>query len=535
MGAQAVDCVVSARKVSLRQGGVNFLVADVVQQHRRAALATFCARDQVMRALWRILGDGAQAKRANGRAGHGQVGLTALTQHGRPRSQPQANEVTHMAEQSELATRVLGWLDQARDVAMGWIASPAAWSQFALLAAAFVLAVLVSRRLQPYLARVITPAEGTGTLLSKARRFALTLLPLLMPVLAYGFTAAGEEVTRSVFGSGDVIAFGKRLFLLLAARIVVRDVLHDTFLRLLGRYVLIPVAALYALGVLDDVSVRLDATVIALGNIKFSVLSLLRGLIAGSLLFWLGSWSNRQSADYITKQEDLRPATRVLAVKLAEIAIFGAAFLLLMSIMGIDLTAVAVLGGALGVGVGLGLQQIAANFVSGMILLLEGQTTVGDYVELDGGEKGTIVKMTARACILETFDGRWIVVPNEHFITTRVVNYSDQGSANRYEAVFSVTYDTDINRVPAIIEAAVSTLPFVLQTPDGPDCELKGFGESAVDFGVEYWVNGIDDGKNKYTSPVLFAIWNALKAEGIEMPYPHRVVEIKGAVPQVTA
>jgi small-conductance mechanosensitive channel len=200
-----------------------------------------------------------------------------------------------------------------------------------------------------------------------------------------------------------------------------------------------------------------------------------------------------------------------------------------MSIMGIDLTAVAVLGGALGVGIGLGLQQIAANFVSGIILLLEGQTTVGDYVELDGGEKGTIVKMTARACILETFDGKWIVVPNEHFITTRVVNYSDQGSANRYEALFSVSYETDINIVPDIIERAVSKLPFVLQAPDGPDCELRGFGESSVDFAVEYWVAGIDDGKNKYGSPVLFAVWNALKEAGIDMPYPHRVVELRNA------
>ena len=440
-----------------------------------------------------------------------------------------------MAGQSELGVRILAWADQARGIAAGWITSPAAWSQFAVLALALVAAVLVNRRLQPVLAQLITPAEGRDTPLATARRFALNLLPLLMPVLAYAFTAGGEALTRSLFGSGDVIAFGKRVFLLLAARLLVRDVVTDPFLRLLGRYVLIPVAALYALGVLDDISLRLEETIIALGNIRFSVMALIRGVIAGSLLFWLGSWSNRQSATYITKQEVLRPATRVLAVKLAEIAIFGAAFLLLMSIMGIDLTAIAVLGGALGVGIGLGLQQIAANFVSGMILLLEGQTTVGDYVELDGGEKGTIVKMTARACILETFDGRWIVVPNEHFITTRVVNYSDQGSANRYEAVFSVSYDTDINRVPAIIEAAVAVLPFVLAVPDGPDCELKGFGESAVDFGVEYWVNGIDDGRHKYASPVLFAIWNALKAEGIEMPYPHRVVEIKGAMPAVRA
>lgn len=166
-----------------------------------------------------------------------------------------------------------------------------------------------------------------------------------------------------------------------------------------------------------------------------------------------------------------------------------------------------------------------------MILLLEGQATVGDYVELDGGEAGTIVRMTARAAILETFDGRWIVVPNEDFIVTRVVNYSDAGSANRYEAPFSVSYDTDINRVPAIIEAAVSALPFVLQDPEGPDCELRGFGESGVDFACEFWVNGIDDGRNKYTSEVLFAIWNALKESDIAIPYPHRVIEFKGQMP----
>ena len=176
---------------------------------------------------------------------------------------------------------------------------------------------------------------------------------------------------------------------------------------------------------------------------------------------------------------------------------------------------------------GFGLQKIASNFISGVILLLEGQTTVGDYVELDGGQAGTIVKMTARAAILETFDGKWVVVPNEDFIVTRVVNYSDAGSAKRYEAPFSVSYDTDINRVPALIEAAVAALPFVLQQPDPPDCELRGFGESGVDFACEFWVNGIDDGKHRYTSQVLFAIWNALKDNGIEIPYPHRVVELR--------
>ena len=432
-----------------------------------------------------------------------------------------------MNGQGDFAATLTGWAHQAGEIALGWLSSPAAWSQFGLLAVAYLVARLATARVTPIVTRLLDPAAKVGPL-ANARRFALRFVPLMLPLIAYGLTAMGEEVTRATFGSGEVIAFGKRVFIFLAARIFVREVLTDSFLRLLGKYVLIPVAALYVLGVLDDITQRLDETVIALGNIRFSVLALIRGVIAGAVLFWLGSWSNRQSASYIKAQDELPPATRELAVKAVEVMIFGAAFLLLLSIMGIDLTAVAVLGGALGVGIGLGLQQIAANFVSGIILLIEGQTTVGDYVELDGGERGTIVKMTARACILETFDGRWIVVPNDHFITTRVVNYSDQGSANRYEAPFSVSYDTDINRVPEIIETAVAALPFVLQDPDGPDCELRGFGESSVDFAVEYWVAGIDDGKNKYASQVNFAIWNALKAAGIEMPYPHRVIEVKG-------
>lgn len=440
-----------------------------------------------------------------------------------------------MEGQPEIVLKVLGWLEQFGQTALQWLVSPAAWSQFALLAVAYLIAMFLTRKLRPLLNKFLTPAEGAKGMIANARIFVLGLTPLLMPLFAYGLTAVGEEFTRSLFGSGAVIAFGKRIFLFIAVRILVQKVLTDPFLRLLGKYVLIPIAALYALGVLDPITLRLAETMIELGNIRFSVLSLLRGIVAGSLLFWLGSWSNRQSADYIHKQEELRPATRQLAVKAAEITIYGASFLLLMSIMGIDLTAIAVLGGALGVGIGLGLQQIAANFVSGVILLIEGQTTVGDYVELDGGEAGTIVKMTARACILETFDGKWIVVPNDHFITTRVVNYSDQGSANRYEAAFSVSYKTDINTVPEIIQKAVAALPFVLDKPEAPDCELRGFGDSGIDFSVEYWVSGIDDGRNKYQSKVLFAIWNALKDAGIEIPYPHRVVEIKGGLPGLTS
>ena len=429
--------------------------------------------------------------------------------------------------QPEIVQTAAGYAIQGWEIAASWLLSPAAWSQFGLLVVAYFTAVLVSRRLSPVLDKLLNPGDSTN-IFASPRRFVMQFLPLLLPLLAYMFTGIGEGIVRSLFDSGAVIAFGKRVFLFLAVRVLVGDIITDPFLKTIGKFVFVPIAALYALGLLDLAQAQLTGTEVAIGNIKFSVMAIVRGLIAGSLLFWLGGWSNKQSTSFISKQHEMRPSLRQLVSKTIEFMIFGLAFLLLMNITGINLSALAVLGGAIGVGLGFGLQKIASNFISGIILLVEGQATVGDYVELDGGEAGTIVKMTARAAILETFDGRWIVVPNEDFITTRVVNYSDSGSANRYDAPFSVSYDTDINLVPAIVTAAVAKYPDVLDKPYPPDCELLGFGDSGVDFVVEFWVNGIDDGQYKYKSQVLFIIWNALKDAGIEIPYPHRVIEIKG-------
>ena len=409
-------------------------------------------------------------------------------------------------------------LDRAFALAQGWLLSPAAWTQFGLLIAAYALSVLANRMIAPRLTRLLTPATDSQSLLSKTRRFVLLFSPLLLPLIAYGLTAAGEQVTRSLFGAGDVIAFGKRVFLFLAARILVKQIIADPFLNLLGRFILIPIAALYAVGLLDVISLALTNSVISLGNISFSAMSLLRGVIAGSLLFWLGSWSNGQSLTYIEKQP-LRPALRQLSIKAIEFSIFGLAFLLLMNIMGINLASLAVIGGAVGVGLGFGLQKIASNFISGVILLVEGQTTVGDLVRMNGGETGKVVKMTARATVLAAEDGSWIIVPNEDFITTRVVNYSDAGTVHRYEAAFCVAYGTDINQIPGLINAAIAAHPAVQTAPNGPDCELRAFGPEGIAFAAEFWVDGALDGK-KYISDVLFLIWNTLQAQNIAMPKP---------------
>lgn len=412
---------------------------------------------------------------------------------------------------------------------IAWAIDPAAWSQLVVLLVAYAMAVLIHRTIT---ARVTSLLQFIGTKIPKlADLCALVarLWPVAVYLLAFVFTGIGEAALTALFESAQITAFGKRLFLFLAVRAVARAELTTGILLPVSKFVIIPLAALYALGLFDELILLMSETTVPVLNA--SILWVVQFVIFAGIAFAAGRWSNDQPAQFI-EQQPMRPAVKQLSSKASEILIFGAAFLILMSVMDVSLDSLVVLGGAVGVGLGFGLQKIASNFISGVILLLEGQATVGDYVALDNGEEGRIVKTTARAMILETFDGRWIVVPNEDFITTRVVNFSDQGSANRFEVPFSVYYDTDINKVPDIIEAAVSKHPSVLQAPFPPDCELRNFGDSGVDFAVEFWVNGLDDGPNKFTSDVRFMIWNALKEHNIQIPYPHRVIEMKHAANQ---
>ena len=197
-----------------------------------------------------------------------------------------------------------------------------------------------------------------------------------------------------------------------------------------------------------------------------------------------------------------------------------------MQVLGIDLTALAVLGGAIGVGLGFGLQQIAANFISGMIILFERSLSPGDFIEMEDGKSGILKEINMRSTTLETYDGKEILLPNEKFITTTFVNWTRDDPRQRYEVDFSVSYDTDIDKIPDLIAKAVSKHPQVLDDPEPVDIELRGFGDSGIDFAVEFWADGIDDGKNKFSSDVLFIIWRTLKANNISIPFPQREIRI---------
>ena len=189
---------------------------------------------------------------------------------------------------SALLDQVLGYVETIYQIAVTWLLSPAAWSQFVILLVAYILAVIITRRFNPIIAALIAPAEAADNPIATARRFVLQFMPLILPLLAYALTGIGESVTRSVFGSGAVIAFGKRVFLFLAIRTFAKDMLSDPLLKLLGKFVLIPVGALYALGLIDFVSITLQETVVPLGNMSFSLFWILQFAVVASVIFWLG-------------------------------------------------------------------------------------------------------------------------------------------------------------------------------------------------------------------------------------------------------
>ena len=189
---------------------------------------------------------------------------------------------------SALLDQALGYVETIYQIAVTWLLSPAAWSQFVILLVAYILAVIITRRFNPIIAALIAPAEEADNPIATARRFVLQFMPLILPLLAYALTGIGESVTRSVFGSGAVIAFGKRVFLFLAIRTFAKDMLSDPLLKLLGKYVLIPVGALYALGLIDFVSITLQETVVPLGNMSFSLFWILQFAVVASVIFWLG-------------------------------------------------------------------------------------------------------------------------------------------------------------------------------------------------------------------------------------------------------
>jgi len=418
-----------------------------------------------------------------------------------------------------------------------WSTSPEFYAQCAAIVLAIVLSYSVARILLRRTA-MLREEPAPGALLP-VRRTIYEIRHLLFPllnILALG--VAVELCAQTIHESGLVrVAQGLAVVYLLYG--LIGRFVSNPLLKKLFKWIGVPVAVLQAFGWLDEVVNYLDGIRLQAGNIDISAYALVRVLLFGAILFWLGRISNRTGQQIIRRQEDLEVGTREVFAKLFEITVILVVFLLLLQVMGINLTALAVFGGAVGVGLGFGLQAIASNFISGIIILLDRSVTVGDFVELEDGRSGTIRKMSMRSTTVETFDGKDIIVPNETFITSNFVNWTHNNKKQRYSLNFSVAYSTDLHYLFEIVRNVVASHPQVLSGEDipieeRPDAEIESFGDSGINILVEFWMEGIDDGKNRVGADLLLMIWETLREHDISIPFPQRevrVLNLKDAAP----
>ncbi|MBO9641838.1 MAG: mechanosensitive ion channel [Pseudacidovorax sp.] len=341
-----------------------------------------------------------------------------------------------------------------------------------------------------------------------ARRGVLTFQPVLL-----------LRIAVSVFLSLAVIRFFARVLRAVfpasaAARLMERTI---SWIAWIG-------AILWIVGLLPPVLAELDEITLAFGRTRVSLLTILEGTLSAGLVLAVALWI----AQAIEKRILSEAVTDLSMRKVASNAI--RAFLLLigllfaLSAVGVDLTALSVLGGALGVGLGFGLQKLAANYVSGFVILLERSIRIGDNVRVDGFE-GRITDIKTRYTLVRAGNGRQSIVPNESLITSRVENLSLADLKFNIQTNIVVGYDSDVEKVQAILCAAARAQPRVMSDP-APVAFLLNFVPDGLEFSLNFWVSDPDKGRDNVRSAINIAILDGLRAAGITIASPQRVVRV---------
>ena len=283
-------------------------------------------------------------------------------------------------------------------------------------------------------------------------------------------------------------------------------------------------ATLYFLNVSDDVAVFLDRIALQVGDFRLSVLTLITALVVIGMMLTLARVASHASATTIRKNEDISPSMQVLAVKGVQLALYGVAFYLGVKAVGIDLTGLAVLSGAIGVGLGFGLQKVVSNLVSGVIILLDKSIKPGDVISL-GETFGWIQTLGARYASVVTRDGKEYLIPNEDLITGQVVNWSHSNDFVRLDIYFGTAYADDPHAVRKLAIEAASGVDRVLKSR-APVCHIVGFGDSSVDYILRFWIRDPTGGLTNIRGNVYLALWDAFKENDISIPFPQREVRM---------
>jgi small-conductance mechanosensitive channel len=321
------------------------------------------------------------------------------------------------------------------------------------------------------------------------------------------------------------------VLLLALAWLVISVVSHVLRSRLVGRLFAVVgwmYVAAVILGITDNITVVLDSLAFSFGEKRLTLLWLVELIVVFGVLLWLAFSVGNFLDHRIQRSEELTPSLRILIGKMLRITLIVVAALVGLSGLDIDLTVFAVFAGALGVGIGFGLQKVVSNFISGIVILLDRSIEPGDTISL-GETFGWVKELRARFVSVITRDGREYLIPNEDFITQEVINWSFTDELVRLDVKFGVSYDSDPHQVRALAMEAAAGVPRVVESK-APACWLTGFGDSSLDFLLRFWIRDPQQGLAGIQGTVLLAVWDKFKENGITIPYPHREVVMKTPV-----
>ena len=279
---------------------------------------------------------------------------------------------------------------------------------------------------------------------------------------------------------------------------------------------------LWVTGVLPLIFEAMDEVSWKIGSARVSLRNVVEGTVTAGLVMVLALWVSAAIERRLLRGTGDSLSFRKMAATIVRAALLLVGLLLALTAVGIDLTALSVLGGALGVGLGFGLQKIAANYVSGFVVLAERSLRIGDMVKVDNFE-GRITDIRTRYTVIRALNGREAIVPNELLITQRVENCSLADPLVSLSCSVQVAYGTDVRALQARLEAAAASVPRVLADP-APGCQLAAFGADGMDLTLNFWIRDPENGQGEVRSEVNLAILDVLGAMGVEIPFPQRVV-----------
>src|SRR5712664_1866665 len=306
---------------------------------------------------------------------------------------------------------------------------------------------------------------------------------------------------------------------------LVTSVIRNAFIVKLVSVSAVFVAALSILGQLDATVETLDSVAVEIGGLRLTPLLLIK---AGALLIvvlWLTNIASNFVESRITRSTDLTPSIQVLLVKMIRMGLTVVAIAIALGAVGINLSALAVFTGAAGVGIGLGLQKIVANFISGLILLVDKSVKPGDLVTI-GDSSGRISAMKTRYISVAAGDGREFLIPNEDLVTQKVVNWTYTDKNTLVKVGFGTNYDADPRLVCKLAIEIAAAAPRAIKSKP-PNCILTEFAEVGMKFSLTFWIAD-PDGMDNVKSDVMLSLWEAFKREGIRVPYPVREIRIRG-------